>query len=193
MKNINRLLIAGSNRWWVVLLAGILTFSSFNVLFGFNDQFKALTGSPVFDTQNDLIPEAILKQVPLYTGEARNIYFRFAAFDLLVILFVCIFAALLWALLLRLNTWPLPQKLLAVGFALFPLFGIVLDFAENFSFVSILNAGAAPGGTLIGITLLFNRLKLLWLVADSVVVAGLLILLVVHVASRLIRRPQSAT
>ncbi|MBC8099534.1 MAG: hypothetical protein H7Y11_08825 [Armatimonadetes bacterium] len=185
MNRLNRGLISSSNHWWAVVLVVVLNFSAFVILFGLEDQFEALTAFPVYDTQNDLTAEALLTQLPLYQGEARSAYLRFAAFDFVFPLVAGLFVAVLWALFLRLNTWRIPQRLLALGLPLFPLIVTVWDWLENVSLLVVLSAGASPDPAFINAVLLFKRLKLAGLALSGAGTSLLLLLLLLNVLYRL--------
>lgn len=192
MRAINNLLIAISKKWWAVLLVIVCNFASFGILFGLEDQFEAITGVPVYDTQNELTAELLREQLPLYTGAARDAYLRFAAFDFVFPLVAGIFVAVVWTLLLRFNRWRFAQRLLLWNLPLFPLLGTGWDWLENVSLLTILNAGSAPSQSLIDTALLFKRLKLLWLSLDGAGVGVLGMLLVLNMIYRRVRRPRLA-
>lgn len=183
MNSIVRLFTAISRRWWAVVLVFALNFAAFSILFALEDQFEALSGVPTFDTQNDLTATLIREQLPLYVGEARAAYERFAAFDFVFPLVAGIFIAVIWALLLRINRLPLAARLLAWNLPLFPLIGTLWDYLENLSLLTILNAGATLSPTMIDAALLFKRLKLTWLFATGPITILLLVLLIIGVVS----------
>jgi len=191
MNSLTRYMVTLSQKWWAVLLVFSLNFASFGILFSLEDQFEALTNVPTFDTQNDLTAELVLQQLPLYTGEARDAYLRFATFDFVFPLVAGIFVTVLWTLLMRLNTWRLPQQLLLWNVPLLVLLITLWDWLENVSFLMILSTGATPSPALINAALFFKRLKLTWLSLNGAVISGLILLLVLNVISRVLRR-QSA-
>jgi len=183
---IRDVLITLSYRWWTVILVVVLNFAAFGTLFALEDQFEQLTGTPVYDTQNDLTPEMLRQQISFYQGEARSAYFRFAAFDFVFPLVAAVFVALIWTLMLRVNTWKLPQRLLQLGLPLFALIVTLWDWLENISLLLILNAGTDPANGLVEAALFFKRLKLTWLFLTGPItlVIGLFLL------ANVIYRPQ---
>lgn len=187
MNSLTRYIVTISQKWWAVLLVFSLNFASFGILFSLEDQFEAITHVPVYDTQNNLTSELVLEQLPLYTGEARDAYLRFAAFDFVFPLVAGVFVTLMWILLLRLNTWQLPQKLLLWNVPLLALLGTLWDWLENVSLLMILSADSIPSPALIDAALLFKRLKLTWLSLSGTVIGVLIILLALNVIYRMIR------
>lgn len=184
MNRMRIFLIAVSRRWWAVALVFALNFGAFGILFGLEEQFAALTGVPVYDTQNDLTPARLLEQLPLYSGAARAAYLRFAAFDFVFPLVAGLFVATLWTLLLRLNTGQLARRLLAWGLPLFVFIGTGWDWLENISLLITLNAGAAPEAWMLDAVILFKRLKLTWLLLNIPISSVLLGLLLVNIVQR---------
>jgi hypothetical protein len=180
MDSLNRIMIRLSQKWWAVLVVFVLNLVSFGVLFSLEDQFEALSGLPTFDTQNDLTQSMLVQQLPAYTGEARSAYLRFAAFDFVFPLVAGIFLSVLWALLLRLNRWPLFQRLLHWKLALFPLLGTLWDYLENMSLLTILNTGLDVSPLWLDAAILFKQLKLTWLSSNGVVTGILLVLLLLN-------------
>jgi hypothetical protein len=158
MQTIQNLLIRITKHWWAVALAFVLNFASFAILFSLEDQFEAITGVPVYDTQNDLTRERLLEQMPLYVSEARDAYLRFAAFDFVFPFVAGVFVSVMWTLLLRLNTFPLAQRMLRWGLPLLALTVILFDWMENVSLLSVLQTGGSSFS--IDAALLFKQLKL---------------------------------
>ena len=66
MSRLNALLIRTSRSPWRFALVAALNAGAFAVLFALEDRFEAITGLPVFDTQNYLTPAALEQQLPLY-------------------------------------------------------------------------------------------------------------------------------
>lgn len=183
MNRIMRVFAAASRRWWLILLAFVLNFAAFSVLFSLEDQFETLSGGvPTFDTQNELTQGLILEQLVLYQGETRSAYLRFALFDFVFPLVAGIFLVLICTLLLRLNSWSFAQRSLHLGLPLFPLLSTLWDYLENVSLLSILQFGASP--LLLDAAILFKRLKLLFLILNGPLVALLIVLLVANRFSR---------
>lgn len=187
MTKIRDVLIALSRRWWAVALAFVLTVAAFGILSSLEKQFEIITGVTVLDAQSDLTPARILEQIPLYQGKAREAYLRIAGFDFLLPLVAGIFVAVLWALLLRLNTWEFSQRLLKLGFPLFMLIGTLWDWAENISLFTLLNAGSVPAPAMLDALILFNRLKFMWLFLIGPITIVLLGLLIANIMYRLWR------
>lgn len=186
MNRLMSLAMAASRRWWIVLLALILNFAAFSLLFALEDQFEVFSGGvPTFDTQNDLTQTLILEQLPLYQGEARAAYLRFAAFDFVFPLVAGIFLVLIYTLLLRLNTWSFAQRLLKWRLPLLPLLGTLADYGENVSLLSILQLGASP--LLLDAAILFKRLKLTFLFISGPLAMLLTVLLIGNVIYRVFR------
>lgn len=190
MNSIMGLFVGISRRWWAVVLVFGLNFAAFSILFALEDQFEALAGVPTFDTQNDLTADLLREQLPLYVGEARAAYERFAAFDFVFPLVAGVFIAVILTLLLRINPLPIAARLLAWNLPLVPLIGTLWDYLENVSLLTILNAGANLTPTMIDAALLFKRLKLIWLFANGPLIVLVLVLLIVGIV--LARRSASA-
>ena len=72
----NDLLIRTSRSPWRFALIAVLNAAAFAALFALEDRFEVITGVPVFDTQNGLTPAALVKQLPLYQGEALTAYLQ---------------------------------------------------------------------------------------------------------------------
>jgi len=172
------------------LLVFSLNFAALSILFSLENQFEVITNVPVYDTQNDLTSDRLLAQLPLYTGDARNAYLRFSAFDFVFPLVADIFLAVVWALLLRLNTWTIAQKLLVQNLPLFPLSVTLWDCLENLSLLAVLNAGTPPNQMWINAALFFKWLKLTWLTVNGAVTAVLLLMLVLNLIYRLLKQRQ---
>ncbi|MFZ4815248.1 MAG: hypothetical protein ACOYL5_11985 [Phototrophicaceae bacterium] len=178
MKAVNSWFIRLTQRGWAVALIVVLNFASFSILFALEDQFELITGVPVYDTQNDLTPSVLLEQLPLYVGDARAAYLRFAAFDYVFPLVANVFVVVIWTLLLRFNTWQPAQRLLAWQLPLFALIGTLLDWLENVSLLAVLYSGNPPVQWFVNSVIVFKRLKLASLAANAVITPILLALLI---------------
>jgi hypothetical protein len=180
LSRLTRLLLAASRSWWLCGLIFVLNFLSFRILFGLEDRFEALTNLPVFDTQNSLTSEALVQQLPLYTGAAYVAYLRFAAFDFVFPLIAALFLAVVWAVLLRLQSGRVAQRLLGSNLPLLPFCATIFDWLENISLLAVTGATSPPGYLLLSSVILFKRLKLASLALIWVVTLLLLVLLAAH-------------
>jgi hypothetical protein len=169
----------------MILLVIVLNFAAFGILFSLEEQFEALAGVPTFDTQNDLTAATLRAQLPLYTGDARDAYLRFIAFDFVFPLVAGLFSAVMWALLLRANNWPLAARLLRWNLPLLPLLGTLFDYAENVGLLLILNNGAADG--LVAAALTAKQLKLTMLAITGAGSGALLVFAAANWLYRLTR------
>jgi hypothetical protein len=152
------------------------------VLFSLEARFTALSGLPTFDTQNDLTAERLLEQLPAYTGEARDAYVIFSAYDFILPLIAGVMVAVLVTLFLRLNTWTIAARLLAWGIPAIFLAATLWDWMENVGLLaSIFTDGAAFW---VGWALLFKQLKLIWLTLSSSAIFAALALLLANAAIR---------
>jgi len=185
---LNRLVLTISQKWWALLLVFILNMTAFTVLFSLEDQFETISNVPVFDTQNELTANILIQQLPLYRGDARSAYLRFAAFDFVFPLVAGLFLSVLWALLLRLNTWQGLQRFLLWNLPLFPLVGTAWDWLENVSLLILLNTSPDSNQVWIESALFFKRLKLIWLTIDGAITGLLLTLLLLNGIYRLLQR-----
>ena len=159
MSRLNALLIRTSRSWWRFAILAALNAGAFVILFALEDRFEAITGLPVFDTQNGLTPELLVQQLPRYQGEALEAYLTFAAFDFVFPLVAALFLAVTWALLLRLTPWRLTQRLLAWGLPLYAFLVTGFDYLENVSLLSVILLDA-PSALLVDAAILCKRLKL---------------------------------
>lgn len=172
----------------IFVLFTVLNFAAFGVLFALEGQFEALTGEPVFDTQNDLTSQAVVEQLPLYQGEALAAYHRFAAFDFIFPLVAALFLVSLCSLLLEVNRSPLARRLSAWRVPFFPLTATLFDYLENVSFLSVIQGSDGA----INAALIFKQLKLLSISLSGALVLGLLIFTVISwVSSRTMLAKQS--
>lgn len=168
-----------TRRFWAVALVFFLNGLCLVILFGIEGQFKALTEMPVFDTQNDLTRDKILTQIPLYEGEARNIYWAFAAFDFVFPLVGGIFFTLLYGYFLRRFPWGWADQLWRGRFYVLPLLTTAFDYLENVGFIATLLGGTPPSETAMQMALTFKQLKLFSLNANNVLSGVLLIVFIV--------------
>ncbi len=164
-----------SDRWWRVLVMMLINLINFQLLFGLEDRFKALTGLPTYDTQNDLTATKLLDQLGLYQGDALAAYYRFAVYDFVFPSVAGLFVAVVVSWLLKRNPTPLAGRLLAAKVPLIVFVGTLCDFGENFGLLSILQIGAAVPDSVLQVTILFKRLKLAMLgVSASMMIAALI-------------------
>jgi hypothetical protein len=185
MGKLQELLLGVSRKWrWVVAFV-VLNFASFGILFALEGAFEALTSTPVYDTQNDLTQAQILEQLPLYQGEARDAYLRFAAFDFVFPLVSALFITLIWTLLLRLNRGRIAARLLAWRVPLLPLLITLFDYLENVGLLLVLAAAPSPDPALMEFALAFKRLKLFGLALVGPATIVIAALLAADVAGRL--------
>lgn len=191
MSKLNSLLIRTSRSPWRFALLAVLNASSFAILFALEDRFEAITGLPVFDTQNGLTPEALLWQLPLYQGEALEAYLTFAAFDFVFPFVAALFLAVTWELLLRVTPWRLTRRLLARGMPLYAFLGTGFDYLENLSLLSVL-AMDTPSGFIVDAAILCKRLKLAALGLSSALTMVLGVFALIALLQRL-RRSRGVT
>lgn len=178
-----------SRNWILFVVMLVVNFASFTILFALEDQFEALTGMPVYDTQNALTTTQIREQLPLYQGEALNAYLRFAAFDFVFPLVSAVFIAVVCTLLLRLNRLKIAQTLLRWRLPLVVLLITLFDYLENVFLLAVLAAAPAPDTALMNIALVFKQLKLAGLALTGPLVGILVALLIADVARRVLNRP----
>jgi hypothetical protein len=188
MRNITGLMLRISRVWWAFLLVFVLNGLSFTILFGLEDQFEALTGQPVFDTQNDLTTDAVVKQLPLYQGEARDAYWRFWAFDFVFPLVAALFLAVVWAFALRNISWRINERLLRWNVPALAFVATLFDWLENVANFAVLTVGSDP--LFLNAVILFKRLKLVTLTISGAITMVLLVLLIVNVVYRIFRARQ---
>ncbi len=181
MMKLNGLLVRTSCSWWRFAILAALNAGAFVILFALEDRFRAITGLPVFDTQNGLTPELLVQQLPRYQGEALAAYLYFAALDFVFPFVAALFLAVTWALLLRVTPW-----LLAWGLPLYALLGAGFDYLENVGLLSVIFLDA-PSTLLVDTVILFKRLKLTAL-ALSGALTGVLVVLALSVFLRRVWR-----
>lgn len=189
MSRLNAPIIRASRSPWRFALLAVLNALSFAVLFALEDRFEVTTGLPVFDTQNDLTPAALVQQLPLYQGEALEAYLTFAAFDFVFPFVAALFLAVTWALLLRVTPWQLAQRLLAWGLPLYAFLGTGFDYLENLGLLSVLVMDA-PSAFAVDAAVLFKRLKLAALALSSAL-TGVLGVLALIASLQRVRRSRS--
>lgn len=176
MYRVNSWLVRTSRSWWLFLVIVGATFSSLAFLFALENRFEAITGLPVFDTQNDLTPSSLLQQLPRYQGAALEAYLRFAAFDFVFPFVAALFVAVTWALLLRINPSQFVQRL-AWKLPVYAFLGTGFDYLENISLLSVIFLPAeTPLGFVVNAAVFFKRLKLATLVLSNVLTVALLVL-----------------
>lgn len=183
---LNALLIRASRSPWRFALVAVLNVSAFAILFALEDRFEAITGLPVFDTQNGLTPEALVRHLPLYRGEALEAYLYFAAFDFVFPLTAALFLAVTWALLLRVTPWRVTQRLLAWGLPLYAFLGTGFYYLENLSLLSVIFV-EVPSAFVVDATVLFKRLKLTALALSGALTAVLVLFALIASVRRMWR------
>lgn len=188
LNKLTRSLVVATRTWWLCALALVLNVTSFQVLFGLEDRFEALTGAPVLDTQNGLTVATLLEQLPLYRGAAYGAYLRFAAFDFVFPLVGALFLAVLWALLLRWNRGRIAQRLLGWNLPLLPFLATLFDWLENVSVLLVISAASPPGQLLLNSVIVFKRLKLTSLTVIMAITILLHVLLIAHKLAELRRK-----
>ena len=166
LKSLRRITFWLSDRWWKVVLVILLNFGSLNLLLWLERRFTALTGKPVFDTQNDLTEVMLRQQVPLYIGEAKAAYIAFAAFDFVFALTGALVFVVMWAVLLKAAD-RFGAPLLKIGLPLVALGIMLADWVETAALLAVVAQGAGAGaeGPFMQIALMFKRLKLAGLTA----------------------------
>jgi len=185
MQAVSKVLQRIARTWWLFLLVAVMNFSSIGILFAFEAQFTVITGIPVFDTQNDLTSDQIIAELPLYTGPARDAYFRFAAFDFVFPFVAAVFLAVLWTFFLKTMTWQLGRVLLAWHIPLAAFLVTGFDYLENVSILLLLGGGTAPTSGAIEAILLFKKLKLTFLSLSGATTAILCAIAVLNWLARL--------
>lgn len=191
MNRLDAALDRAARTGWLFALVFALNFASFSILFNLEAQFEALTDTPTYDTQNDLTPETLRAQLPLYQGEALAAYQRFAAFDFIFPLAAGVFLAVLWSALLRLNTWPLAGRLRHARLPRLALLGTLFDWLENSFLLTTLSLAPDPADWAVNGAILFKRLKLAGLTLSGIVTIVLLALLVLNWLASRLNRPQT--
>jgi len=186
---LNAPLIRASRSPWRFALVAVLNAGAFAVLFALEDRFEAITGLPVFDTQNGLTPEALVQQLPLYQGEALEAYLAFAAFDFVFPLTAALFLAVAWVLLLRVTPWRVTQRLLAWGLPLYAFLGTGFGYLENLNLLNVIFLDT-PSAFAVEAAILFKRLKLTAL-ALSGALTGVLVLVALSASVRRVWRSRS--
>lgn len=156
-----------SSRGWSVLIVALLNFGSFFILFSLESRFEALTGSPAYDTQNDLTSAGLLEQLHLYQGDALQAYYVFAVYDFVFPLIAALFVAVLLTWLLRQNPTRLAQRLLQWKLPVFAFLVTAFDWLENVCLLTIVSTGRDVTPIWIDAAIFFKRLKLAGLTITS--------------------------
>lgn len=133
------------NLWLVVGIIVILNRSWMITLGSFDAHFRAVSGFPLLDLQNDLDPERImtptraLQQIASYSQEAKTLYWSFFILDNIMpqLTFLCY--SLLWVYFLRSQPNRLYQRLLHSPFVLIPIGVGVFDWFENLGYVAAMH------------------------------------------------------
>jgi hypothetical protein len=173
-------------RWRTLIAVQLANVISFQALLWLESRFTALTGKPVFDTQNDLTAAAIREQLPLYAGPARDAYLWFAAYDFFFPLLASISLVVLCAVLLRFNTFAPAQRLLALGLPLIFLFPTLFDWGENIGLLTVLSR-VPPSMAAINLALFFKVLKLTSLSVSGALIGILFVYAVINWGVRIVR------
>jgi hypothetical protein len=177
LNKLTRALLVATQSWWLCGLIFVLNALSFRTLFRLEDQFEALTNVPVFDTQNGLTSETLAQQLPLYTGEAHTAYMRFAAFDFVFPFVSALFLAVVWTLLLRVNSGSIARHLLAWNLPLLPFCATIFDWLENIGLLIVTSTASQPGQLLLNSVIVCKRLKLTSLALIGTITVLLIVLL----------------
>lgn len=141
----------------VVVMAFALNFACLMVLFRLEASFVALTGTKVFDTQNELTAELLLQQRALYVGEARDAYLRFAVFDFVFPLVAGLALVTLCAFVMQRQQHPWLEAMRRRRLFLAPLAVTLFDYGEN---VTLLRALDVADPSRAELAIVFKRLKL---------------------------------
>lgn len=173
-----------ASKWWRVLIIAGVNSASFALLFGLEERFQALTGQPVYDTQNNLDQAMLLEQLPLYNGQAREAYYLFAAYDFIFPLVAAFFVAVVLTWLLQHNPTRLVKRLQDWKLPLLAFVGAAFDWLENISLITVIQYGASVPESWLNAAILFKRLKL---AALSLSGTTLLVILIFTVAANLYR------
>jgi len=152
-----------SSKIYLVVLAFLINMASVFILFKLEDRFTFLTRETVFDTQNDLTQQLILKQLPLYDGIAKAAYWQFLAFDFVFPLVAGLFLVILWSNLIFRRKNIIFEKLKRYKLYWFPILTTIFDYFENLSYILILNGTPNPMDSALTMAILFKKLKLLTL------------------------------
>lgn len=186
MHTTNTWIVAASRPWWIFGSISVLNFVSFKVLFALEDRFEAIAHVPTFDTQTDLTPAALLQQLPRYTGAARTAYAWFAVFDWVFPFVASLFLAVLWAWLLRTNTFSIAQRLLRWNMPVWVFAVTLFDWLENISLLVIIYGGVRSS-FVVQAALVWKRLKLTGLTASAAITVLLVALALVGLLQRVWR------
>ena len=182
MNGLMNLLTYWSQSWRRVFLVFLLNSVSAAILLALEERFTAVTGLPVFDTQNELTVAMMVEQLPAYQGQALTAYYQFSAFDFWFPLIGGLFFAVVVTWLLRQSRLPLAQRAIERKLPLIFLASTLFDWLENIGFLTVIGQGTAVSELTIRVALLFKQLKLFFLNGSS---ALLLILIVTTIIVRL--------
>jgi hypothetical protein len=127
------------NVYWVLLLQPLDT------------HFRAVSGYPLVDLQNEMTPEGMITperfmdQIATYTSEAKTFYWAFFILDTIMPPLTFGSFALLWVLLLRRNPTRITQWLLGSYVLLIPLSVGFFDWWENLAYITAIHNYPNPG------------------------------------------------
>lgn len=173
-----------ASKWWRVLIITVVNLASFSLLFSLEQRFQALTGQPVYDTQNNLNQAMLLEQLPLYDGQAREAYYIFIAYDFIFPLIPALFIAVVLTWLLQHNPTKLAKRLHDWNLPLLAFVGAAFDWLENISLITVIAYGTSVPEAWLNAAILFKRLKLATLSLSG---TTLLVVLIFTVAASLYR------
>lgn len=137
------------NPWLLVCIVVTLNLYWVVTLGAFDTQFRAVSGFPLLDLQNDLDPQRImtptkaLQQINSYSQEAKTLYWSFFILDNIMPPLTFSSFALLWVYFLRSQPNRLYQRLLNSSFVLIPVGVGVFDWFENLGYVAAMHAADA--------------------------------------------------
>jgi hypothetical protein len=151
------------------------------------DFAAATAGIPVFDIQPGLRPDEILAQLPHYTAESVRVYWIFFWLDNAFPFVAFLGLALLWAKLL--SYLPAGSSAGWRLTALIPFSTLLFDWAENLAFMSLVQAWPKwwPGLASLACALHWGKFVCL-----AITNAGIVVLALATLGSRLRRRPRPA-
>lgn len=183
-------LLQWAKAWWFLLIVLLLTITSYYVLSSLESHFLALTGIPIFDTQQDLTESQLFEQTNAYEGEARQLYYQIAIVDFVFPLLAAIFFSSLWAICLSHTQWRFAQTLLNRGFPLLPLIATLVDYLENLFFLGMLHSSDDLQAFMRSATVSATRLKFFGLNLIALISIFLLGLVVANWIYRFLQREQ---
>lgn len=168
------LLLRLSSRWWLVAGLVAANLAAFQVLFGLEERFEALSGRPTLDTQNGLTGAELRDQLPLYTGPAAEAYLLFAAFDFVFPLVAGVTVAVLATVLLRLNPSPRAMEASRLRLPLVLMLATGFDYLENVAFLALVAGDQrAPSDVLVALALTAKAAKLTMLAVSGAALVAL--------------------